>query len=768
MITVPNCCGKPLAFQSSPTKMDLLKAEKQRIQHELKRKVQDERERLYVLRPPPSHSTRSDVWHTTHFVHHRSDFEDECNRVTFRTQDRVNEFVACVRCKTVWAHSSTTGTKTLKQHKCPGLVAAVAAPTLAASPVHEQATHARQSLDAKERVTDALADFCAQDLQSFTTVAGQGFTHMIQTVLDVAARYNKRLLVEDLLAEPIDVGENVTMRASSGRALLQRMLQAHLSTGVYTACSLDLWNDDVKQIAYLSTAVHYVTDRFKLIDRTLQVTTLRDEVSCMMITEELYDGLAAFDLDQFNKEQFIAISDSKFSSTEADGTIRPMLYEWHPSVVHEVANFLTRVFIKCSNNNSVPDQQQQQKGRRHPPYYRYYDKAPELFNMIDDCKDLVAYFEHANLQQRLSKPLKQANTHTWSSLLQCLSSVDEMRSEVLGVLEEKGRKVKIARIEKNSLRELITFLSEFKVMTRSLEKRDVPTIHEVVYWRHRLLAHLSINDGEAAVGERGDESVTADSEAIASLKHFLKPIIDEAVLVIEPIHIVAALLDPAQKHRITKFGINKEQIEDGCSQLKKLMKAIGPASRSEIRDADDCFMRPSTKRQRVEPRRMATSQYSDDEEDEDADDDESDDTTNDDTRGEGDANTPIVSLTAQVEAEFEKYMSYVVSKSERQAMGELSKDLNGRTDPRTKRPIDHGFPLLTWWKHVGSSSFPTLARVARSILCIPASSAQSRGRSSSDSDDSDDDEMMAAKCTRLAPSTVNDLMFLRSNRDLQG
>lgn len=742
--------------------MDLLKAEKQRIQHELKRKVQDERERLYVLRPPPSHSTRSDVWHTTHFVHHRSDFEDECNRVTFRTQDRVNEFVACVRCKTVWAHSPTTGTKTLKQHKCPGLVAAVVTPTSAASSVHEQ--------DAKERVTDALADFCAQDLQSFTTVAGQGFTRMIQTVLDVAARYNKRLLVEDLLAEPVDVGENVAMRASSGRALLQRMLQAHLSTGVYTACSLDLWNDDVKQIAYLSTTVHYITDRFELADRTLQVKTLRDEVSRAMITEELYDGLAAFGLDQFNKEQFVVISDSKFSSTEADGTIRPMLYEWHPSVVNEVANFLTRVIIKCSNNNSVPDQQQQQKGRRRPPYYRYYDKAPELFNMIDDCKDLVAYFEHTNLQQQLSKPLKQANTHTWSSLLQCLSSVDEMRSEVLGVLEEKGRKVKIARIEKDSLRELIAFLSEFKVMTRSLEKRDVPTIHEVVYWRHRLLAHLSINGEEAAAGERGDDSVTADSEAIASLKRFLKPIIDEAVLVSEPIHIVAALLDPAQKHRVTKFGISKEQIEDGCSQLKKLMKAIGPALRSEIRDVDDCFMRPPAKRQRVEPRRVATSQYSDDEEDvDDDDDDDSDDTANDDIRGEGDANTPTMSLTTQVEAEFEKYMSYVVSKSERQTMSELSKkDLNDRTDPRTKRPIDHGFPLLTWWKHVGSSSFPILARVARSILCIPASSAQSRGRFSLDSDDSDDDETMTAKCTRLAPSTVNDLMFLRSNHDLQG
>lgn len=738
-----------------------LKAEKQRIQLELKRRVQDESERLYVLRPPSAQSTRSAVWQTTHFVHHRGD--EPSRRVTFQAQDRVNEFVACVRCKTVWAHSPTSGTKTLKQHKCPGLLI-VAADTGAVSPtatgsaqIHEQASHARPSLDDRDRVTDALTDFCAQDVLPFSTVAGQGFMNMIQTVLDVAAKYNKRLVVDDVVTcLPTDVRENVAMRARSGRAALQRKLHTHLSTGVYTACSLDMWSDDAKQIAYLSITIHYITDGFELVDRTLHVKSLRD-VSSTMITEELFDGLASFGLDQFNKEQFTVISDSSLT-----GTTRSTLYEWHRSVVHDIASCLTAAFIKNTHSSSTADNDQhdQQYERRCTPIYRYYANAPALFDLIDDCKDLVAYFELANLQQRLSKPLVQANATCWRSLLQCLTSVEGMRSEILSVLVDKKKTVKVARIKDDLLRELIAFLSEFRIVTLALEKRSVPTIHEVVYWRHRLLAHLRINEEEeevaATVGGRDDGAVTVDSEPTRALKRILKPTI-EGFFVLEPIHVVAALLDPAQKHRARKFGVSDAQIENGCRQLKKHMKTIGLASGSDTRDASACFLvRPLVKKQRVEPRRVAASQYSDDEEE---DINDSDDTTDDDRR-RGDADKPAIFLNAQVEVEFEKYMSYVVSKSERQAMSELS--LKGKDLAAKNRPMESGFPLLTWWQRVGSSEFPILTRVARSILCIPASSSAQ----AIVIDGEDEDETMAAKCARLALPSVNDLMFLRSSREL--
>ena len=70
------------------------------------------------------------------------------------------------------------------------------------------------------------------------------------------------------------------------------------------------------------------------------------------------------------------------------------------------------------------------------------------------------------------------------------------------------------------------------------------------------------------------------------------------------------------------------------------------------------------------------------------------------------------------------------------------------------------FDAMTWWKHVGATEFPILARVARSILCIPASSTMSENNIS------DAGNTISKKRNRLKPGVVNDLMFYRSNGDL--
>jgi hypothetical protein len=79
--------------------------------------------------------------------------------------------------------------------------------------------------------------------------------------------------------------------------------------------------------------------------------------------------------------------------------------------------------------------------------------------------------------------------------------------------------------------------------------------------------------------------------------------------------------------------------------------------------------------------------------------------------------------------------------------------------PRPKEGTD----ILAWWKSTGTSSFPTLAKMARDYFAIPASSVASERVFSSAADICTPDR------NRLEPDTVSDAMCLKMwlrNKDI--
>ena len=70
------------------------------------------------------------------------------------------------------------------------------------------------------------------------------------------------------------------------------------------------------------------------------------------------------------------------------------------------------------------------------------------------------------------------------------------------------------------------------------------------------------------------------------------------------------------------------------------------------------------------------------------------------------------------------------------------------------------FNILLWWKLKGAPTFPIMSRVARLVLCIPASNSKS------ESNFSDAGNTLTKKRSGLKPTIVNDLLFVRSNQDL--
>ncbi|CAM6073380.1 unnamed protein product [Sphagnum tenellum] len=105
-----------------------------------------------------------------------------------------------------------------------------------------------------------------------------------------------------------------------------------------------------------------------------------------------------------------------------------------------------------------------------------------------------------------------------------------------------------------------------------------------------------------------------------------------------------------------------------------------------------------------------------------------------------------VALNVRVDNEYEVYMKHKVT------AGKMRQCADGDASGE--------FHVLSWWRHKGKDLFPILVRVLRSTLCISTSSAMFENNFS------DADNTLTKKRNRLKPRTINNLMFLRSNRDI--
>jgi hypothetical protein len=115
----------------------------------------------------------------------------------------------------------------------------------------------------------------------------------------------------------------------------------------------------------------------------------------------------------------------------------------------------------------------------------------------------------------------------------------------------------------------------------------------------------------------------------------------------------------------------------------------------------------------------------------------------------------VSNLDARIELEFSMYETYKVTDLEKNDIivaESLSVPVNQDTTAK--------FSILLWWKLKGAPTFPIMSRVARSVLCILASSSKS------ESNFSDAGITLTKKRSALKPTTMNDLLFVRSNQDL--
>ncbi|KAH9153253.1 hypothetical protein AeRB84_004457 [Aphanomyces euteiches] len=284
-------------------------------------------------------------------------------------------------------------------------------------------------------------------------------------------------------------------------------------------------------------------------------------------------------------------------------------------------------------------------------------------------------------------------------------------AELMETFSKNKRQTLILSLEKELNTEMVRFFLLFKQATLALECFKKPMFHLVAFWRQKLLSHCiriteprNINDDNAV-----DTELMPDSDDMAAIKLRIHEQIS-AKFTIEPLHVVAAMLDPRQKHRLQKMGITDDQARRGKLDLKALMLQFSTHT--------------------------SVASYSKSSDSTNSSDDNGCEGSDDDNNAQANANSLLA-----IDKELLDYMPLKLTQDEKALLDRHDLPQGG---------------LLSWWRG-RAATFPHLARVVRSVLKIPASTAKS------ECNFSDAANTLTPKRNQLSPNTVDTLLFMRSN-----
>lgn len=156
------------------------------------------------------------------------------------------------------------------------------------------------------------------------------------------------------------------------------------------------------------------------------------------------------------------------------------------------------------------------------------------------------------------KTLKMAIEVRWNSLLNMLRSINDSFDKVKSICIEKKKMDLLVGIDPTMLKELVEMLTPFEDVTKIFEKSRKPTIHEVIYCRVELVAHLQPQTGESPEIR---EIKLCLLEELLELWH------------ISSIHIAAVIIDPIQKSSLEDtLCLDKEEISRGVDFIWNLIE----------------------------------------------------------------------------------------------------------------------------------------------------------------------------------------------------
>jgi hypothetical protein len=318
-------------------------------------------------------------------------------------------YVMCARCEKILSYDSAKGgTSHLRRHVDACAAAKQTAGTTSLSSFFKTTSIPKA---AKDHITEKCVEFVCRDIRPFNTVEGEGFLDLAQALINVGVRYGQ-VNAADVLPHRTTVSNNVAKRAAELKeSVVIPDILSYLNRwggGVTT----DMWTECQTQTPFITVTVHYITDEWALVARTVATSEFDPHLqhTGVNIKQEFDRILAKVEV---NSSRIICVTDRGANMLAA--------FRGSPHISccdHMINTVLSHVFDANKTLESLPD----------------------VKSLLTSGKDLVRYFKKSGLMSLLSKSLKQDVPTRWNSIHTLLVSLKESYSEVEHILEAKSER----------------------------------------------------------------------------------------------------------------------------------------------------------------------------------------------------------------------------------------------------------------------------------------------------------------------------------------
>ncbi|CAF1516085.1 unnamed protein product [Adineta ricciae] len=684
--------------------------------------------------------------------------------------ERIPGFVSCRNCLKTYRYTSTTGTRQLNSHPC---VSESFTNSESTAPVKIQTNLNLMSKNPKRiKLNDSelnyfkslMAKWICEDLRPFAISEDKGLRTVFQELVNFGSKYGN-FDVQNIVQGADTMSNYVYTLAHESRQELKQMLKEPFENEA-VCVSPDMWSDRHKQLSYLGLSCSLVTADYKYVSFDLCCRPYYevDHTGDNLLTA-IQSALELLDLNDLSKLNFVS---------DRGPNLVKALKPYHPiyCYAHRLNNLLKRSFFQStqkqkqketsaseasatssktnneddSSTSSSEDEIEyslpvvtrkkktkskvagaQENGVDHMKLQLgdLDPAAKTIIQTIVNCKKLVKYVKKAGLNKDIQEAggvsLQQATVVRWLSLIELLESILRSYKQTKRVLTVRKQQSKIAVIDEKIVDGLIKLLKPFKKTLKLIQTGNSPSLYMVLICTLNLRKSLSSFKNLIASSDFEkndlDESNTNDfdedlveSEGLKILRERILHLLD-LMFQLDVRHIAATLLHP--KYRQLR-GCSNEERNQACDYIREEMSKI--IRNDQFNDIS--IVEPTTKKQKIG--KSILEEYEDISENE-FEMEENDEVSDFDVTG----TKPLKS------DELNKYLDMYIDK------GNLSQN-----------PLD-------FWRD-NRVHYPILARVARKIHCISAtSSAVERQFSSAGF-------ILNERRTSLDPEHIDNILCIRA------
>lgn len=467
-------------------------------------------------------------------------------------ESEAKYYTACCKCLKVYQYKDSEGrnfgTKNLLDHKqrCLG------------SPKTNTQLELRQcfrnkpqlSQQDKDHLKRKQTEYCIEGYHSFKSIEHEGLLNLLQTTVDLGAKYGK-FDVSDVLVKRKTISREADLLAVTVKAQLTERLKTCTYDGTVSLC-IDMYTDDYRKQSYLDVHASWVDRDFSTHHAALAVHHFG---SGAHTGENI-----SIAVDEILSQYGLPVNDT------------PVTTDHGSNIVAALKNSV-RLDCLCHRLHTVLETAWRDTRHNEPDASAYESAISELCRFVK---------QSTGLQEQLPMSLKHGgNTRPWVSLFRRAESVEKSYEALVTVLEGKERLDLIASVNRSLNRDMIEITRSVKEIFESLEKVEEPTLQLVAPSYYLLMKKFT--------------PTVRESRVMNTFKKNLQKYMDDKFWTsIKALHWMATFLDPTFKllefipmTTADDIGFRRDLLNDLDSWMLEEMKVVEEKLKARCTNVDE-------------------------------------------------------------------------------------------------------------------------------------------------------------------------------------